>query len=321
MAEAVQRASEIETGEYSTDVNSSDFGVWNDLYTGIYNGQHTDSPYDNEEIMPKQKQTVAYIRVSTQDQDTAMQKTYIETQMSLNGVDLSKVQWFEEKISATKKEELKDRPVGSKLHSLVSNGEVKQLYCYKLDRLFRKQWAAHSFVGLCQLKGTDIISMDTPSGLLTDEGFLLYSINFMMGEMEARRLARRTSDGMASTRKKGGVSTSAIFGWNIMEVIDENGNPVIGSNDKVVKKCVPNWQEQAIINWIKQQVADGLSFNKIARILNELGIRGKKGGKWQAQSIKRCLESKQHQELRNFKPPKRMQQYPFTHYRKSQGVL
>lgn len=314
MATRVLRPSKTKTAPFD---NTSISTEWQDLYNGV-NLQI--GLRDNEESMPRNIRTVAYLRVSTTKQDEQMQKTFIDTQLKIAGINPASVEWFiDSGVSATKKEQMQDRPEGKRLYGLLAAGEVKTIFTYKLDRLFRKQWAAHQFVAECQLQNTDVVSMDTPSGLLSDEGFLLYSVNFMMAEMEARRLGRRTSDGMSNTRKNGGVTTNAVFGWDIMEVIDAKGNPVIGKNDKVVKKCVPNWQEQAVIAWMRRMESEGKSMNWIARQLNDIGLKGKKGGKWQGQSVKRCLESKQHQELVNFTPPKRMMKWPFADLRKKQS--
>jgi len=312
MADALLSPSETKTTHFDNHSNSSN-------WTNLYSGQRIDSDYDNEVIMPTQNRIMAYLRVSTKKQDEQMQRTFVETQMRILKIDLSQVEWVVEKISASKKVELQSRDEGKKIIEAIETGEVKTVFCYKLDRLFRNQWAAHAFVAECQLYQTDVISMDTPNGLLSDEGFLLYSINFMMAEMEARRLSQRTKDGMNETRKRGGVTTNEVFGWDVMEVLDAEGNPLINANDKVVKKAVPNWQEQAVINWIHGQVAAGKSNNWIAKQLNSIGLKGKKGGKWQGQSVQRVLDAKQHQQIHNFTPPTRMMKWPFADLRKKQA--
>jgi DNA invertase Pin-like site-specific DNA recombinase len=314
MAAAVLRPSETKSPTFDNQSQSSD---WANLYSGV-NLQI--GVRDNVETMHKNNRIMAYIRDSTTDQNPEMQKTWVLATIASKGINPDDVEWFiDHGVSATKKQQMTDRPEGEKVWKALENGEVESIFCYKLDRLFRKQWAAHKFVAECQLQNTDVFSIDTPSGLLSDEGFLLYSVNFMMAEMEARRLARRTTDGMSQARNNGGVTTNAVFGWDVMEVIDENGNPLIGKNDKVVKKMKPNWQEQAVLNWIREQVSLGKSHNWIARKLNEIGLKGKKGGKWQSQSVKRTLESKQHLQIGNESPPKQMMKWPFADLRKKQA--
>ena len=313
MPEQALRASPMKNSDIDPNSNSADWAY-------LYNGRGIDTCRTLIEDMPTKNSIIAaYLRVSSDKQDEAMQKTYLETVFKQRGIKESDIHWFvDHDVSAKKCPELTDRPEGKKLQEMVDDGVINSIYCYKIDRLFRNVWAGHKFVASAQMHGTDIFSMETPSGILDDNGFLLYSIHFMMAEMEVRKLARRTADGMAHHRQNGGVTTSAVFGWDVFEVIDEKGNPVIGPNDKVVKKMAPNWQEQAVINWMREMDAKGWSRAKIARTLNDLNVRGKKGGKWQGQSVTRCLDAKQHLELVKFTPPKRMMKYPFTDLRKKQ---
>jgi len=287
---------------------------WKHLFSAPHDKtQHIDSPYDNAELMRKNSIDTGYTRNSTDKGDAALQDAFIGRQLEDMGMTINETYWFREGVaSATKKPELQDREEGKKLHALVSSGAVNRIFVYKLDRLFRKQWAAHEFVALCQKVGTDIISMDSPQGILCDDGFILYSMNFMMAEMEARRLARRTTDGMAVKRESGSATTGAVFGWDISFTF-------VGENK--ITKVEPNWQEQAVINWMKARLDEGWSKNKVARALNEVGVRGKNGGKWQSASIQRTLDAKQHQELAKEKTPKRMAKWPFADLRKKQAKL
>ena len=311
MADALLRPYETKNADFD---NLSSTGDWADLYSP----QHIDTGYDNVEDMPKINSIItAYIRKSSGKQSsTEMQIIYCKTKAKQMGIKEEDIVWFiedEDGVSATKKPQLTDRPKGTELHELVSNGEVEIILCYKLDRLFRQQWAAHSFIGLCQERGTDVFSTDCTQGVLSDEGFLLYSVQFMMAEMYARDLARKTSDGMSATRQKGQATTHAVFGWDILVRLDEFGNKET--------KVIPNWQEQAVLYWIKQQQIKGWSNNKIAKALNEIGVRGKSGGKFQSSSVKRMLEAKQHMMLSHFNTPKRMMKWPFTALRNKQSEV
>lgn len=262
--------------------------------------------------MPRNTIVAAYTRHSTEKQDSKLQVAFIKQQLKHHKVKVDPTHFYEEgTMSATKKASLQDRKEGKKLHALVESGQVKTIFVYKLDRLFRKIWAAHAFVALCQNMGTDIISMDTPQGIICDDGFLLYSMGFMMAEMEARRLSRRTTDGMAANRKAGRSTTGAVWGWDTFVRLDAQLNPQ--------SKVDPNWQEQSVIVWMKKRLDEGWSKNKIATALNDIGLRGKAGGKWQSGGITRTLESKQHQQLVNFNPPKRMMKWPFTALRNKQA--
>lgn len=56
------------------------------------------------------------------------------------------------------------------------------------------------------------------------------------------------------------------------------------------KKCYtlePIPEEARVVKWIFEMYRDGYSSHKVARTLNEAGIKTKKGGKWVAESLKR----------------------------------
>jgi site-specific DNA recombinase len=314
MADALLSPYETKTTDFDYESNSTN-------WANLYNGEHIDTVYDNDEIMPKQNRIiVAYLRVSTDEQSVAMQRKYLEHKMKTDGINISKVVWIEEKegVSASKNPKMTDRTEGRVLHEKLLRGELKVIYAYKLDRLFRDTAEGLTFAKLCKKLGTDIFTMETPMGVCDENGFILLTMHFMMAEVEVMKLSTRTTGGMDVQRDSGGVTTSAVFGWDVMELINEDGSPLI-ENDKVVKTVVPNWQEQAVINWIRTKVSEGKSNNWIATQLNSIGLKGKKGGKWQGQSIKRCLEAKQHSQIVKFNPPKRMMKWPFADLRKKQA--
>ena len=314
MAARVLSPCEMKTAHFDYHSNSTDWDY-------LYDCERIDMASDNDESMTQKtvRKNVAYLRVSTDEQSVAMQRKYLEVKMKQEGIDISQVEWIEEKdgVSASKNPKMTDRTEGKRLFSMLLNNEINLVHAYKLDRLFRDSSEGLAFAKLCKKHGADIRTMEVPNGVLDENGFILMSMHFMMAEVEVMKLSTRTSGGMDITRETGGQTTHAVFGWDVMELIDENGSPLI-ENDKIVKTVVPNWQEQAVLNWMRARIAEGWSYNKIARTLNELGLKGKKGGKWQSQSIKRTLEAKQHSQIKNFTPPKRMMKWPFTALRKKQ---
>jgi len=314
MADALLRPCETKTTDFDYESNSTD-------WANLYSGEHIDTVSNNDEDMPTQNRIiVAYLRVSTDEQSVALQRKYLEHKMRGDDVDLTKVEWIEEKegVSASKNPKMTDRTEGRILHEKLLRGELKVIYAYKLDRLFRDTAEGLTFAKLCKKLGTDIFTMETPTGVCDENGFILLTMHFMMAEVEVMKLSTRTIGGQDVKRDSGGVTTNAVFGWEVMELVNEDGSPLI-ENDKIVKTVVPQWQEQAVMNWMRTVLNEGKSYNWIARELNSIGLKGKKGGKWQSQSIKRCLEAKQHSQIVKFNPPKRMMKWPFADLRKKQA--
>ena len=98
--------------------------------------------------------------------------------------------------------------------------------------------------------------------------------------------AKRTKKGMDNLKKTGKKFTSSIYGWN---------------NDKGELK--PNWKEQHNIRVMRNLLKKGFSRGSIAKQLNALGIKGKRGGKWQSGAIKRVVENDFHRTALRRYPP------------------
>ena len=54
-----------------------------------------------------------------------------------------------------------------------------------------------------------------------------------------------------------------------------------------------------------QKRGKGMSWSATAKVLNMMGIKGKRGGKWQSGGVKRIAENSFHGlNMKNHKPPK-----------------
>lgn len=90
--------------------------------------------------------------------------------------------------------------------------------------------------------------------------------------------AKKTKKGMDNLKKTGKKFTGSIYGWN---------------SDS--KNIWPNWGEQHNILVMKNLLKKGFTAGSIAKQLNALGIRGKRGGKWQSGGVKRVVENDFHE--------------------------
>jgi len=67
---------------------------------------------------------------------------------------------------------------------------------------------------------------------------------------------------------------------------------------------IPNWVEQDIIDYMAWQVEhNGMATAAVARSLNKRGITGKRGGKWQGNSITRTISNDFHTNRLKFTAP------------------
>ena len=90
-----------------------------------------------------------YIRTSTDQQNP---KNQLKDCLSIAG---TKAEVFEEKQSAWKDI---SRPIFEKVKQKIKAGEIKELYCWDWDRLFRNQKKFVEFFKFCDLYGCKIYS-------------------------------------------------------------------------------------------------------------------------------------------------------------------
>tara|TARA_B100001996_G_C18658537_1_gene592157 strand:- start:1699 stop:2001 length:303 start_codon:yes stop_codon:yes gene_type:complete len=83
------------------------------------------------------------------------------------------------------------------------------------------------------------------------------------------------------------VFTGPIFGW------DRQGGDI-----------VPNWREQDAIDYMRfRHYRQNWSGNKIAKHLDEMGIKGKLGGTWTSSMVLRTCRYEFHETRRMFDQP------------------
>jgi len=267
---------------------------------------------------------VAYLRVSTQDQSVVSQVEQLEYLIKSKGLDPRPcyeggdiVYLVEHGVSAWKAKtcDLADRPFGKYIVDWVSNGDLENVFGYKVNRMFRSMAHGHMFCWNLKhewkdswARRCDLITCDVPMGYYGKGGKQAFAVLVMLAETSSDEKSDATCDGMRAAAKSGRRTTKAIYGWDI---------------DEASGQMVPNWDEQSVKAWARMwNGADhaGLSWTKIAKGLNELNMKGKLGGKWDASRLKRtCTNCKQDEFLFNYPKPNRMPSHPWTNYRKLKG--
>ncbi|MGM1298497.1 recombinase family protein [Enterobacter hormaechei] len=134
---------------------------------------------------------IGYVRVSTNDQNTDLQRQALERA----GCE----QVFEEKMSGT----VANRPALKKLLRTLSEGDT--LVVWKLDRLGRSMRNLVLLVDELRQRGihfkshTDSIDTSSPMGRF------IFHIMSALAEMERELIVERTRAGLAAAREKGRI--------------------------------------------------------------------------------------------------------------------
>ena len=239
--------------------------------------------------------TIAYIRVSSQRQvdegnSLEAQKRRIIQLAQFKGLSIAPEDFLIEKgVSAGIP--LWERPMGRVLRRKLLSGEYSNLIAMKLDRLFRITTDMLLSVQEVQDMGVRLLIADLGGEAIdtsTSTGRFMLTIFGGIAEMERGLISERTQEGMDQLKAQNKRFTESIFGWDVNE-------------DGMLE---PNWYEQDLIDWMDWQIEDnGMSAAAVARSLNSRGITGKRGGKWQGQSVKRTISHTFHKNRADFPHP------------------
>lgn len=292
------------------------------------NLQIDSSPIDDEmrySLSDQSGLSVAYLRVSTEMQSVDNQRLQLQYLMQSQGVDLDEVVWLEEDgVSATKYPNLQDRPQGKKLVELIISDQVERLFVVDLDRLWRNPLAALLFVS--EVMENHPLKISTPSmpflDLNSGAGFEFFGGQVVRARAEAMRHGERTQRQKETARKQDRRTSHGCFGW-----ADDMDKSTWGLNKKgkvVPKKLIPNWDQIAVLEWVKKFGPMGknhYSWEACAKKLTEWGVptyadfksMSGRRSKWRHATLIRMVKSKQHEELERWvhDRPKDMPTAPF----------
>ncbi|CAM7078932.1 recombinase family protein [Escherichia coli O128:H42] len=134
---------------------------------------------------------IGYVRVSTNDQNTDLQRN------ALNCAGCERI--FEDKISGTKS----DRPGLKKLLRTLSAGDT--LVVWKLDRLGRSMRHLVTLIEELRQRGVNFRSLTDSIDTSTPMGRFFFHVMGALAEMERELIVERTRAGLAAARAKGRV--------------------------------------------------------------------------------------------------------------------
>ena len=132
---------------------------------------------------------VAYVRVSTEEQNEERQKE------ALKKFDIEK--WFEEKVSGKDT----NRPKLQEMLDYVREGDV--IYVHDLSRLARSTFDLLTISKTLQKKGVDLVSNKEAVDTTTPAGRLLFTMIGAIAEFERDVILERQREGIALAKKEG----------------------------------------------------------------------------------------------------------------------
>ncbi|MDQ0030166.1 recombinase family protein [Arthrobacter bambusae] len=202
---------------------------------------------------------IGYIRVSTSKQDIGpeVQIAALEAEAIRNGWSLT---IYREDAASAKS--LKNRPMLARALADLKAGTFDALAVSKLDRLSR---SVADFSGILETASRQrwaLICLDLGIDTSTITGAAMAQVTCTFAEMERKKIAERTKDGMAKIK----ATTGKHMGR---------------------RSVLP----EATVRQIVSERENGASLARIAANLNMASVPTAAGGKWYASTVRQVLGS------------------------------
>lgn len=166
------------------------------------------------------------------------------------------------------------RPAFNKMMEDAKNHKFETVLVYKLDRFSRSLQDLINVINLLKEQNVYVWSVTQSYDERTPEGRLMRNMLGSFAQFESEMIGVRVKDGMDKRAREGSWNTSPPFGYNIQD-----------------KKLIINQIESKIVNDIYNSYLNGLSMNAIAKNLNEKGIKSKRDGNWNTNTVRRILHN------------------------------
>lgn len=216
-----------------------------------------------------------YIRVSTHDQEELSpdsQERLLREYAKSNGILLEQI-FVDAGISGRKADK---RPAFQEMIAKAKDKEhpVDVLLVWKFSRFARNQEESIVYKSLLKKAGVDVISVSEP---LADGPFgsLIERIIEWMDEYYSIRLSGEVKRGMLENATRGNYQTAAPFGYR-----NDHGSLVICPEEaEYVRLIFRKFREENV------------GYITIAKLLNQLGLKTRRGGIWENRTVKYILQN------------------------------
>jgi site-specific DNA recombinase len=169
---------------------------------------------------------------------------------------------------------LADRPGGARIAALLTarHPDVDTVVIARLDRLGRDAAETLSYFKAFAKGSVGLVSIADRLDLSTPQGRAMAGVSAVFSELERALIAARTADALREKRSRSRVYGAVPFGFS------REGD-----------RLIPDDIEQRALARIRQLRRRGLSYDRIARSLNESGVPAKRKGTWHSMSVRSVL--------------------------------
>lgn len=219
---------------------------------------------------------VAYVRCSTADQandglSLDAQTARIEAWAAATGSTVIET-IIDAGVSGTKP--LASREGGKRIAALLSakSPDVDAVVIMRLDRLGRDAAESLALYKRFRAGKVGLVSIVDQVDLATAHGRAMAGVSAVFAELERSLIAQRTTDALAELKRQGKAWNHPPLGWEVQE-----GRLVVVEH------------EQATLSLIRELRASGWSYRAIALRLRDEHQPTKRGGRWEAATVRSTL--------------------------------
>lgn len=232
--------------------------------------------------MPRFTKAIGYCRVSTDEQarddrtSLATQEQAIRGAALMNGFDTIEL-FVDAGVSGGVP--LAERPSGARLIAALQPGCL--VIAPKLDRIFRCALDAIGTVERWKKQRVDLILSDCGSAPVSENGNsqLFFNLLASFAQWERGRIRERMLEGKAGKKARGGaIGGNAPYGFK-----------KVGEGRAAMLVADP--EERAVVSYIHELRAEGLTFQKMVLRLTAEGITLRSGKPWTLSQLHRVLNA------------------------------
>ena len=214
-----------------------------------------------------QLRAVAYLRVSTDQQDLGMdaQRTQITDWAARGGVEV--LAWHEDRVSGGA--DLEDRPGLADALGALARSDAALFVVAKRDRLARDTTNAGLFVRTVERCGATVASADGVGAGTDPAAKMIVGMLDVIAEFERKQIGGRTKAALAEKRRRGERwNRDAPYGWRCVGKLLEIDDT-----------------EQRAVSLARRLRDEGRTLREVGHELARKGYVPRSGGKWRPQTV------------------------------------
>jgi site-specific DNA recombinase len=230
-------------------------------------------------ISTAEARTVAYVRVSTEDQ--AVNGVSLESQEVRIAAYCTAMGWDVSEVirDAGASAKTLQRQGMAAIMAGIRDRSIGRVVVLKLDRLTRSTRDLWELLDLFETSGASLCSLMENLDTATPCGRLMLTVLSGIAQWERETIAARTASALSHRRQTGRVYGSTPFGYR------RDGD-----------RLLPDSAEQGLLVHAQAMDSSGASYREIAHFLNQSGVRPHRSDTWHGSSVRAMLRSRMARE-------------------------